>query len=165
MTKQISRRGFVKSSMLASAALPLGWQAHAAAAADAAGGTSRVLQPRELAVAVRQALAAWLEQYRATHKEGPVWPGKEATFQEHFRELRKAAKVPSKPNGLRHGFCSFAYLVKGEDWTAKAAGHAPAMLITHYRGLHTEAEAKAWFAVKPADEPGNVVRLERKVGA
>jgi uncharacterized protein (DUF305 family) len=47
MTKQISRRGFVKSSMLASAALPLGWQAHAAAAADAAGGTSRVLQPRD----------------------------------------------------------------------------------------------------------------------
>jgi hypothetical protein len=48
MTRHISRRGFVKSSVLASAALPLGLDLHASDPADSASGSPAVLEPRDL---------------------------------------------------------------------------------------------------------------------
>jgi hypothetical protein len=47
MIRHISRRGFVKSSVLASAALPLAWHANAAATVESASSSTPVLEPRE----------------------------------------------------------------------------------------------------------------------
>jgi hypothetical protein len=54
----------------------------------------------------------------------------------------------------------------GEIWAAQQAGHAPALLHAHYRGLATGAEARRWFALKPprAWKASNVIALSQNAG-
>lgn len=109
------------------------------------------------------ALAAWLRPYQA--RSGPLWPLGEDRYQERFGELRAELKIPSRANGLRHAFCTYHFaLHANENLTAQQAGNSPAMIHQHYKGLATRAEAEAWFAVKPADAPANIVNLPLAAG-
>jgi hypothetical protein len=73
--------------------------------------------------------------------------------------LREPLKIPSRRNGLRHGFCSFHFaLHANENSTAAVAGNSPAMIHAHYKGLATKAEAERWFAVAPA-EAANIITM------
>jgi integrase len=100
-------------------------------------------------VEIGGALANWLEPFRATAK-GKLWDGHEVTFQQHFVALCETAKVERKHNGLRHSFCSYHFaLHANENQTAAQAGHSPAMVHQHYKGLATKAEGEKWFNVQP----------------
>jgi integrase len=110
-------------------------------------------------VEICQALASWLETYRS-HKVGKLWTFHEITFQEYFRDLCSLAKVTRKPNGLRHGFCSYHFaLHSNENLTAAQAGNSPDMIHGHYKGLATKAEAEKWFNVELPQAPRNVIAM------
>jgi integrase len=109
------------------------------------------------------ALAAWLRPYQ--QRTGPLWPLGVDRYQERFGELRAELKIPSRPNGLRHAFCTYNFaLHANENLTAQQAGNSPAMIHQHYKGLATRAEAEAWFAVKPVETPANIVNLPLAAG-
>ncbi|MBL9171588.1 MAG: site-specific integrase [Verrucomicrobiales bacterium] len=99
------------------------------------------------------ALAAWLEPHKeSTGKVANQWETPNGYVQA-FIALRKKLKVPSRKNGLRHGFVTFHYaLHQNENMTAALAGHSPTMLHGHYRGLATKAEAEKWFSVEPTKQ-------------
>jgi integrase len=110
-------------------------------------------------------LSNWLAPYR--EQVGKVWAGRENVgpernenlFHEELVALCERAHMTPKTNGLRHGFCTYAYALHGEIWTAQMAGHSPQMLHANYRGLATKAEAEKWFAVAPV-EADNVVPMK-----
>jgi len=95
------------------------------------------------------ALVAWLKPFRE-FKTGPLWDNTESVFTKSAAALWAVAGVPRKKNALRHSFCSYAYMLHGENWTAQQAGNSPVMIHAHYKGLATKKEAETWFAVKPA---------------
>jgi integrase len=111
-------------------------------------------------VEICPALAAWLEPFR-TLAVAKLWDAHEITFQQHFVELCKAAKVLRKANGLRHSFCSFHFAMHAnENQTAQQAGNSPAMIHAHYKGLATKTEAEKWFKVLPPKSAKNVIPLK-----
>ena len=64
--------------------------------------------------------------------------------------LRRTLKIPSRRNGLRHGFVTYHFaLHQNENTISAMAGNSPAMIHAHYKGLATKAEAEKWFAVRP----------------
>ena len=106
------------------------------------------------------ALARWLEPSRSM--EGKVWNRNTGVngYVRAFVRLREALKIPSRRNGLRHGYCTHHLaLHQNENVTASQAGNTPAMLHTHYKGLATKAEAEKWFAVMPPKNASNVITL------
>ena len=99
-------------------------------------------------VEINSTLAAWLEPYR--QNEGAVSSLTLDAYTWQLIQLRKRLKIPSRKNGLRHGFLTAHYaLNQNENQTAAQAGTSPAMLFLHYKGLMTNPEAEKWFAVKP----------------
>ncbi|MBM3729085.1 MAG: hypothetical protein FJW40_27130 [Acidobacteria bacterium] len=115
-------------------------------------------------VEIVPALAAWLRPYQQC--TGPVWPLGVYRSQERFGELRASLKIPSRHNGLRHGFCTYFFgLHANENLTAQQAGNSPAMIHRNYKALVTRQEAEKWFAVQPADAPANIVNLPAAGGA
>jgi integrase len=115
-------------------------------------------------VGICPSLAAWLRPYRGS--EGQV---SNQTLDAHtwsFMQLRKVLEIPSRKNGLRHGFVSFHYALHGnENLTAAQVGTSPQMLHAHYKGLATKAEAEKWFDVRPAKAKANIVLFPKQAGA
>ncbi len=125
-------------------------------------GKSKTRQRR--LVEIVPALAAWLEPFRAC-TSGPIWPGHEIVFQNHFRGICAGLRLARKANGLRqHAFCTYHFGAHGnKNLTAQQAGNSPAMIHSNYKGLATKAEAEKWFAVAPAAAAANVIRLAARV--
>jgi integrase len=96
---------------------------------------------------VGPALAQWLASFKG--RTGAIWDGPLNSFITEWARLRESVGVPSKRNGLRHGFVSYSYILRGEIETSALAGTSPQILHQNYRGLATRAEAKKWFNVKP----------------
>jgi len=110
-------------------------------------------------VKICPALAAWLEPYR--RHAGKLWNGHEITFHKKFNALCDLASVERNFNGLRHSFCSYHFaLYFDENKTGAQAGHTPAMIHAHYKGLATEAEAEKWFSIMPPKSAKNVISLQ-----
>jgi site-specific recombinase XerD len=104
------------------------------------------------------ALAVWLKPYRL-HKSGKLWISTESIFQKNFLKFCGDAKITRKTNGLRHAFCTYHYAAHAnENLTGQQAGHSPAMIHSHYKGLATKAEAEKWFNVLPTKSAKNVIR-------
>jgi integrase len=102
---------------------------------------------------VSPALLAWLAPFK--DKAGPVWDNPLNSFITEWARLRESVGVPSKRNGVRHGFVSFSYIMRGEIETSALAGTSPQILHQNYRGLATKTEAEKWFAVMPAATKAN----------
>ena len=99
-------------------------------------------------VEINSTLAAWLKPYRK--KIGAVTSLTLDTYTGQLIRLRKRLKIPSRKNGLRHGFLTAHYaLNQNENQTAAQAGTSPAMLFRHYKGLMARKEAAEWFVVNP----------------
>jgi integrase len=95
-------------------------------------------------------LRQWLEPYR--QRSGPVFAGHRDTYHASLTSLLASLGIPTKKNGLRHGFCTFHFAAFGnENLTAQQAGNSPSVIHRHYRGLATKTEAEKWFAVAPAE--------------
>lgn len=99
-------------------------------------------------VEICPSLAAWLDPFRE-FRSGLLWTKTESIFQKSVKDHFEAVGVPRKDNGLRHSFCSYAYVLHGENWAAQQAGNSPDIIHSNYKGLATQKEAEAWFAVKP----------------
>jgi len=56
---------------------------------------------------------------------------------------------PTK-NILRHSACTYLHLIHGAAKAARLAGHSERIQESHYLGLRTETEAKAWASLLPA---------------
>jgi integrase len=112
-------------------------------------------------VAVCPALAAWLNPYRS--RTGLLWARTYGAFHETVQALRAGLKIPLRRNGLRHSFITYHFaLHANENLTAAQAGNSPAMIHHHYKGLATNKEAAAWFAVRPAKTENNIIALPQK---
>ena len=96
---------------------------------------------------VGPALLAWLAPFK--DKTGPIWDAPLNSFITEWARLRESVGVPSKRNGLRHGFVSYSYILRGEIETSALAGTSPQILHANYRGLATKSEAEKWFNVLP----------------
>jgi integrase len=121
-------------------------------------GKSKTRQRR--LVEVGTALTAWLEPFRGrTGKVCPITAASvDVIWQQQFLKLCDDAKVSRKRNGLRHSFCSYYYVLHGENQTAIQAGNSPSMIHQHYKGLSTKLEAEKWFSVQPS-KANNIVSL------
>lgn len=110
-------------------------------------------------VEIVPALQQWLEPFRQMEgKLNKKW-SRPNSYDRVFRTLRESLKIPSRKNGLRHGFCTYHFAAFGnENLTAAQAGNSPAMIHAHYKGLATKAEAEKWFHVMPS-EADNVIAL------
>ena len=66
-----------------------------------------------------------------------------------------------KANALRHSFISYRVaLTKDIAAVALEAGNSPKMIFAHYRELCTEAEAREWFSILPAERAAkNIIQL------
>jgi integrase len=115
-------------------------------------------------VEINSTLAAWIKPHRK--KEGMVTSLTLDAYTWQLIRLRKRLQIPSRKNGLRHGYLSGHYaLHQNENQTAAIAGTSPAMLFRHYKGLMPKAQAKKWFAVRPAKAEGNAVPSPNQTGA
>jgi site-specific recombinase XerD len=74
----------------------------------------------------------------------------ENQFALRVKNAYERAGVRREHNALRHSFCSYRLALTHDlARTALEAGNSPNILQKHYRELVTEAEAKAWFKVRP----------------
>jgi integrase len=94
-------------------------------------------------------LAKWLTAYPPYGQiTGP-------NFRHELDYVIDAAGIrPWPQNALRHSFATY-YLALSQDAakTAHELGHAsPDMLYKHYRGLSTQAAAKAYFGIFPVQK-------------
>jgi len=97
-------------------------------------------------------LRAWLELCPQRH--GPVWNGLHDLLYLRQQQTARQAGLRWRRNGLRHSFVSYRLaLVKDAAQVALEAGNSPAMVFGHYRELVTEAQARAWFALRPQPNP------------
>jgi len=109
-------------------------------------------------VEIHSTLAAWLEPYCLN--KGPVTSLTLDAYTWKLIQLRKRLQIPSRKNGLRHGFLTAHYaLHQNENQTAAQAGTSPAMLFRHYKGLMVCSEAEAWFKVAPRQAAPNAIPL------
>ena len=93
-------------------------------------------------------LRAWLAPLAREH--GRILP---PTGTMGCRRIRLAAEagVPWKRNALRHSFISYrCALTKNVAQVSYEAGNSPAIIHTHYLNARREAEARAWFDLRPA---------------
>jgi integrase len=95
-------------------------------------------------------LEKWLADYRESEgKVAAQWQTVNGYVQA-FTGLREGLNIPSRRNGLRHGFVTFHFaLHSDEKLAARLAGNSPTMIHAHYKGLATKVEAEKWFNVGP----------------
>lgn len=78
-----------------------------------------------------------------------------------FERAGVRARVTWKRNGFRHSYISYRVAtLKDVPAVALECGNSPQVIFSNYRALATDAEAKAWFAIQPPRQAGNVVPLQ-----
>lgn len=109
-------------------------------------------------VPITSNLAAWLAPY--AKQRGDVWRTAETALNSARAETVEKAGIAWKHNALRHSFISYRLAeVQSAAQVALEAGNSPQMVFKHYRELVKPADAKAWFAVGPA-QPANVLPMK-----
>lgn len=111
-------------------------------------------------VPVSENLAAWLAPLARPF--GPVNPCEDDplgnALGDRFGRAATRAKVEWKRNGLRHSYISYRVAVfKDVPAVALECGNSPSIIFANYRALATEKEARAWFAVAPAQDAKNII--------
>ena len=120
--------------------------------------TSKSKTRQRRLVQICPSLEQWLAPYR--DREGKLaaqWQTVNG-YAQAFAAFRNGLEIPSRKNGLRHGFVTFHFaLHANENLTSAQAGNSPTMIHAHYKGLATKAEAEKWFSVEPAGAAETVV--------
>ena len=139
-------------------------------------GRSRTLK-------IEPALAAFLAPYKQA--DGPLVTPSAMARRYHFAkasrilqdedkaanergEKFKAFPVPIPANAARHCFATFhllAFRHAGETALQLGHGQSPELLHRHYKGIASEAEARAFWAIRPATGPANVISIEQPAEA
>jgi integrase len=99
-------------------------------------------------IPLNDAAKTWLAPFREL--TGPIWKHKKA-YEDKVRNLRTKAGVPSIQDGFRHSFASYRIrLLKGSlPELAQEMGNSPRGIIDSYKRNVTDAQAEAWFSLKP----------------
>ena len=94
-------------------------------------------------------LIAWLESY-AGEKAGPIVPFPKGIFKKRARAA-KAAGISVSENSLRKSYISYKMAeCRNAAEVAEQCGNSVEMVQVNYKGLVTEAAAKNWFSILPA---------------
>lgn len=106
-------------------------------------------------VPIQENLREWILPY--AKREGPVcWL---STINQKAYDFARGLELAWPQNGLRHSFASYRLAdVQDAAKVALEMGNSPRMLFKHYRELVTPADAKKWWAIKPA-QSGKVVTI------
>ena len=118
-------------------------------------------------VPISDNLAGWLAPHLRTF--GPVNPSSESgdvgnALGDRLERVATRAKVAWVRNGFRHSFITYRVAaLKDVAAVALEAGNSPAIIFSNYRALATEAEARAWFEVRPQGEAANIVPMASAV--
>jgi len=112
-------------------------------------------------IKIEPVLAAFLTPYAKT--SGPVCSLSAMARRWHLRlALRTVPKLNQPRNWARHSFATYhllAFRHAGETAMQLGHGGSPELLHRHYKGVSTEAEAKAFWAIRPTT-PANVVSMD-----
>jgi integrase len=138
--------------------LRLDWREVFGVAGSIEVSTAKSKNRQRRLVDICPALEHWLAPYRRL--EGKVAIQTLNGYTAAFTTLRRTLKIPSRRNGLRHGFVTYHFaLHQNENAISAMAGNSPAMIHAHYKGLATKAEAKKWFGVLPPKSAKNAIQL------
>jgi integrase len=111
-------------------------------------------------IKIEPVLAAWLTPYAKT--SGPVCSLSPMARSWRLRlALRSLPKLSQPRNWARHSYATYhllAFRHAGETAMQLGHGGSPEVLHKHYKGVSTEAEAKAFWAIRPTT-PVNVVSM------
>lgn len=109
---------------------------------------------------ILDALEAWLRSYKG--RKGRIYPFTESQMEgRHEKEVKRLSKlgITWVDNGLRHSFASYRLaIVKSVDQVALEMGNSPAKIRTNYHDPKSEAEALAYFSLRP-EAPANVIPI------
>lgn len=112
-------------------------------------------------VKVEPALDAFLRPL--AKKSGPVATGTTMARRYALEKIDKASGVKLPKNAARHSFATYhllAFRHAGETSIQLGHGGSPELLHRHYKGIGTEKQAKAFWAIRPA-KVANVVSIKR----
>lgn len=104
---------------------------------------------RRRIVEMQPNLVQWLAHFRKT--SGPVFDGSEDKYEERRKDLAQGAGLAWPRNVLRHSAASYHLAhFRSENQTALQLGHAPQVLIDHYREVVTPAAAAQFWKIRPS---------------
>jgi integrase len=93
-------------------------------------------------------VVAWLKPY--AKEGGKIYDHTESTFNKDIAEAEQAVGYEISDNAARHTFCSRHYVAgKNDTATTQITGHSIKMLVGNYVHDVSEADAKAFFALRP----------------
>lgn len=98
------------------------------------------------------ALWWWLDLAPAEGRSGALWQRTDELYRWRLGRALKAVSVERIRDGFRHTFATYAVALNSDPGrVALWLGHEgnPTMLHRHYRGLATNADAEAFFALRP----------------
>lgn len=100
---------------------------------------------RQRHVTILPNLRAWLETYP------PSGAIAIESLQPKIMRIRTAAQIPWPHDAMRHSFATYhCAMFRDAPRTAHELGHtSPDVLYNHYRGLATQEDAAAYFAITP----------------
>jgi integrase len=89
----------------------------------------------------------WLKPY--AEECGQIYAHTESTFNKDIAEAEEAVGYEIGDNAARHTFCSRHYVAgKSDTATTQISGHSCKMLVGNYVHDVSEADAKAFFALR-----------------
>jgi len=112
-------------------------------------GPAAAKKRRQRFVTVTDNLQDWLRVYRGS---GEIWPASHVTMRRRIRAALAKAEIDAWPhNVMRHSFASYHLaLHRDAPRTSYELGHTrPDILYDHYRNLATQADAAAYFEIRP----------------
>ncbi len=117
----------------------------------ALGGTRTKTRSRRL-TPIPANLLAWLKEARF-HDASPNQPLWDKTSEQFYRQVTQAcatAGVRRLANGARHSCITYKVALTGDvARVSLESGNSPQVIDTAYRGLATESDARAYFAIVP----------------
>jgi integrase len=94
----------------------------------------------------------WLKPY--AKESGAIYGHTESTFNKDIAAAEELVGYEIGDNAARHTFCSRHYVAgKSDTATTQISGHSSKMLVGNYVHHVSEADAKAFFALKPEFKP------------
>lgn len=114
------------------------------------------VRARARAVPLPPAAKHWLADQPL--RSGPAVRTKIRQYHSRVAAARESAKVRDVKNGFRHAFATYrGAIIRDSGRLTDEMGNSAAVIARHYRDAKLEKEAKAFFAIRPGDEPEEAV--------
>jgi|GEM_PF-2286948 len=111
---------------------------------------------RARAVPLPPAAKHWLADQPM--RSGPTIRTERRQHHNRIAAALDAAKVRRVKNGFRHAFATYrGAIIRDSGRLADEMGNSAAVIARHYRDAKLEAEAQAFFAIRPGDEPDEAI--------